>query len=366
MLRSNLFVASLCLVGIASAFGCGDDTGTGGNGGAAAAGVQPPGRPEGAGPGDGSGVVFGTTHIYIGTKTRAGAATSDAWKDFGYDLDGQITTSDYTNHCKPAGGATPGNSFPDGTDGIDNSFGKNLLPVIKTAAGTQVSDLEASLNGAIEDGSFNIMVNIKNLGTAADYDPLDSLLLAGKEGNVATNTWKAAPEFLNDTTDPDSAKVTFPNSYLSGNTWVSGDKGTVELNIAIAGFNLSLEIQSAVITMELDAAHGGATKGIIAGVLNTEALISSLRDVIGAVDPSLCEGTAVEGILNLIRQASDIMDDGSQDPASECNGISIGLGFDATAVTVDGVGAASPPADPPCQGGGGTGGSGTGGAGGAG
>lgn len=355
MLRSHLFIATLGALGLVG-IGCGDsddpdgngggNTGGGGTGGEAT-GVQPPDRPE-ANPGDGTGTVFGTSHIYIGTKTRAGAEANTAWEDFGYDLDGQVTSGTFTNHCKPAGGAAPNNTFPDGKEGRDNAFGKVLLPIIKTAASSQVSDLEAELNGAIEEGSFNIMLNIQDLGSAADYNPLDTLLLAGKEGDPATNTWMAAPEFLNDTSDPTSAKVTFPNSYLVGNTWVSGDEGTVDLNIAIAGFSLALKIRSAVITMDLDSAHGGASNGVIAGVLSTEELIAQLRAVIGNFDRSFCEGTAIEGILNQVRQASDIMQDGTQDPNAECDGISIGLGFDADVVTIGGVGTASQPAADLC------------------
>lgn len=359
MLRSQLLLATFCAFGMSMA-ACGDDgssEGGGGSGGSGSgSGVTPPERPTEAPAGDGSGKIFGTSKIYIGTKTRTGTESSDAWKEYGYDLDGQITGQDFTQHCKPNGSAAPNNVFPDGNNGIDNAFGRVLLPIIKTAAATSVSDLEAELNGAIASGSFNIMTNLTDLGDAADYSKINALLLAGKNGNG--NTWQAAPEFLNDATDPTSAKVKFPNSYVVGNTWVSGDKGTVDLSIAIAGFALALKIQSAVITMDLDAAHGSATNGVIAGVLDTEDLIDQLRAVLGAVDPSFCEGTAVEGILNQIRQASDIMSDGSQDASQTCNGISIGIGFDSTVVTLDGVGEPAEPAPEPCSEGGGNAGGG--------
>src|SRR5262245_38004744 len=108
MLRSQLLLASICAVGLVSVgqLGCGDSStaeGGGGSGGGGGTGIKPPPRPEGAGPGDGPGKVYGTSHIYIGTKTRSGQESADAWKDYGYDLDGQITTSDFSNHCKPAG-----------------------------------------------------------------------------------------------------------------------------------------------------------------------------------------------------------------------------------------------------------------------
>ncbi|HTJ82202.1 MAG TPA: hypothetical protein VL400_10790 [Polyangiaceae bacterium] len=352
---------------------CGDSgTGSGGGGGGTTAGLQPPPRPSGASAGDGTGKLYGTTHLYIGTKTRAGAESADAWKDYGYDLDGQSTSSDFSNHCKPAGGAAPNNVFPDGNNGIDNAFGKVLLPVIKTAAQTSTPDLEGSLNDSIASGSFNIMLDLANLGDGTDYDPIDAYLYAGKNG--VGSAWEAAPEFLKDPTNADmtaalhSSQVHFTSSYTNANTWVSGDKGTVGLKLGIAGFSLDLNIRSAVITMELAADHSGATNGVIAGVLDTEELIAQLRDVLGAVDPSFCEGAAVEGILNQIRQASDIMKDGSQDPSATCDGISIGLGFDASPVTISKIGDPAVPGELPCQGtgGGGTGGGGTGGAGGGG
>lgn len=365
MLQSKLLLALGSASLVASLLACGDDAGTGGSGGSGGAGggegAQPPPRPTGATPGDGGGKIFGTTKLYVGTKTRQGAESPDAWKSFGYNLDGQVTSDDFANHCTPAGQGIPTNVFPDGDDGIDNSFGRTLIPIIKLVS--MGTDLESQINEAITSGSFNVMINMRDLGDGANYDPIDAILLAGKEGNG--NTWKAVPEFLDDPTDPDTSKVKFADSYLTDNTWVSGNKGTVDLTLAIAGFELSLQIRSAFITMKLDGAHGSATEGIIAGVLDTEALVGQIETLAGTLSPEFCNGgPTVESILNQIRQASDIMSDGSQQAGTPCTGISIGLGFDATEVQVDGVGAAAMPQPDPCDGG--AGGMGTGGAGGAG
>jgi hypothetical protein len=354
MLRSNLLLA-LGSVGLMAVIACGDDAGTGGSGGSGGAGagtpgegVQPPARPDGAGPGDGSAAtIFGTTKLYLGVKTRAGVESTDAWKDFGYDLDQQVTTNDFANHCTPAGQGIPTNVFPDGNDGIDNSFGRTLLPVVKLAA--MGTDLEAEVNSAIAEGSFNVMINIKDLGTGANYDPLDSILLAGKNG--MGNTWEIVPEILSNPADPDSSTVTFPGSYLSDNVWVSGNKGTVDLTLSIAGFDLSLEIKSAFITMELSADRTTATNGVIAGVLDTEALVDTIASLAGSLSPDFCDPSSptVASILNQVRQASDIMADGSQQAGTPCTGISIGLGFDAAAVTVSGVGMPAEPTPDPCD-----------------
>ncbi len=364
MLRSQLLLAFTAagLLSLNNA-ACGDDTtSTGGvGGGAPATGKQPPARPTGAGPGDGTGVIFGTSQLYIGTHTRAGVEDPKAWADYGYDLDGHITGQDFTNHCTPAGNAPPKSVFPDGTDGIDNSFGKYLLPIIKTAAvAAGGDDLQASLNQAITDGDFNIMLDLSNLGANSNYDPITAQLYAGKEG--MGTVWNLVPEFFSPPLTqgplPGSlnSPVKFASSYVNNNTWVSGEKGIVALSLAIGGQAFSLNIRSAVITMELDAGHTSAKNGVIAGVLDTEELIAQVRDVLGPFIS--CDGAAVDGVLNQLRQGSDIMKDGTNGPGQVCNGISIGLGFDATVVTLGAVGAPSEPATSECDGGGGSGGAG--------
>jgi hypothetical protein len=43
----------------------------------------------------------------------------------------------------------------------------------------------------------------------------------------------------------------------------------------------------------------------------------------------ICGGSTLTTLQQSILQAADIMDDGSYQPATTCNGISIGIGFDA-------------------------------------
>lgn len=52
----------------------------------------------------------------------------------------------------------------------------------------------------------------------------------------------------------------------------------------------------------------------------------------GFVSTSLCSGTAFESIALQIEQLSDIMVDGTSQPGQVCDGISLGVGFDAVAV----------------------------------
>jgi hypothetical protein len=132
----------------------------------------------------------------------------------------------------------------------------------------------------------------------------------------------------------------------------------------VGGFTVNLTIGSAVLAMNLSPDHKTATGGTIAGILETDILTTELKKVVAAFDDQFCEENAtVDSILNQIRQASDIMKDGSQDPSKDCDGISIGLGFNMAQVQLGEIGEAAEQTNP-CEGEGGAGGTGEGGAGG--
>jgi hypothetical protein len=95
--------------------------------------------------------------------------------------------------------------------------------------------------------------------------------------------------------------------------------------------------------------NASATRGTLGGVLDTQELIAWLKQVAGSISMSLCSGSAFDSIAQQIEQAADIVlnGDGSvtNPPGTACNAISIGLGFDATAVKLGS--AASVPTSPP-------------------
>jgi hypothetical protein len=268
-----------------------------------------------------------------------------------------------TDLCKPRAGGKKSDVYPDGNNGIDNSFGANILPIITGVATDAANDLNAN----IVDGTFTIMLSLEKLGPAATYNPIVTRLYGGANlGGPAkfdgTDVWPVIRELLTDPNDITSSKVVFNESYVTNNTWVSGSKAPLNLSLSIAGFTLNLGIGSALIAMDLDEAHRNATNGVIAGVIDTEAFITELKKVAGAFSEDLCTGTTIESIANQLRQASDIMKDGTAgSPTVECDGISIGLGFDSALVQ---LGPVAPPAEPqpdPCATTSGGGGEGTGG-----
>jgi len=355
MLRTRLLTAALTATSLAVVgVGCGSDTTQQPVNPPPVeepVGISPPTESAAAATCEGADAVMAMSQLFLGDTRRDG--TSDptgAWKLYGYDLDGRTSTKASEGLCKPRAGGSPAAVYPDGDEGRDNSFGKNILPVILGLS----NDISVQANQAISDGEFTIMLSMEKLGTASECNGMTTKLYGGASLGAppkwdGTDAWPLLPELLSNPMDPTSAKISFPNSYVVRDTWVSGSKGTVALSLSISGFTITLDINSAVITVDLDADRKGGTNGTIAGVIETEKLIEEISKVAAAFDESFCDpmSPTLQSILNQLRQASDIMKDGTQNPAVECDGISIGLGFNAELVTLGPVAMpAAPPPDP--------------------
>jgi hypothetical protein len=301
---------------------------------------------------------FAIYNLLLGDAPRgAGAAQSTtAWKKFGYNIDGKVSTRNSTDVCKVSNSG-PKSVHDNGDNGIDNSFGANILPIVLNTAGAEGP---ATINKAITDGKFTIMFDVTGLDDTATQTNtgLTAQVLAGgafdadggtKPSFTMADNWPVRPELLNSPTDPKSSKVKFGDAYVVNGTFVNADPGSANSDITIAlsfsGVALSLTIHKAIVTFD-HTMPGLADNGTIAGVIGTDELITGLMAVAGRISTSLCTGSAFDGIAGQIKQASDIMADGTQDPNQTCDGISIGLGFVAKQIgnpsTVGSLGAPSP------------------------
>jgi hypothetical protein len=83
----------------------------------------------------------------------------------------------------------------------------------------------------------------------------------------------------------------------------------------------------------------------------TASLSAAIQQLAGTFDAALCSGATIDSLLAEIAQASDILQDGTQDPTRTCDGISIGLGFTGSLVKL-GAPVAVPPPPNPCGDGG--------------
>lgn len=326
------------------------------------AGAVPPALPSGAGATTDTSVHnFALQTLYLGDTVRGQTSNSKtAWKDFGYNLDGKNSNAKSTDLCTPAAGASKATVYTDGTNGIDNSFGENIMPIILGVA----ANASTTINQSIADGSFTIEITLKGLSD----DPKQSnsgitgYLNAGakfdetgatKPTFTTADKWPVLNTLLTNPTDPSSSQVQFPSSYVANGTWVNGAFGgtsnDVTLAIGISGVSLSLTVHKAIITFD----HTNATtadNGTIAGVINTQELVDGLQKVAGRLSTSLCGGSGFDSIAGQIKQASDILSDGTNSAGKDCDGISIGLGFTAKQISSD-ITAVPPgaPSPDPCS-----------------
>lgn len=296
---------------------------------------RPPTKPSGPATSDTSTKTFAVQTLFLGDAPRSGPASSDAWKKFGYDLDGKITTKDSTDVCKQASGGDR-TTQADGDTGIDNSFGENLMPIINQVSPTAAADL----NSQLAKGAFTLLFTVTGLSddAAQSATGLSGFMNAGgafdttgqKQPTFTTaDNWPVLPELLTNPADPKSSKIQFPDAYVSNGTWVNGSSdGKITITLSFGGQNLDLTIEKAIVTFD-HKSPTGASNGVIAGLLNTEALISGLTTIAGRLSPGLCTGDGLKTITDKIRAYSDIMTDGSQDPSKTCDAITIGLGFEA-------------------------------------
>lgn len=321
--------------------------------------------------------TFAIQTLLLGEAPRSGGAASNtAWKAYGYNLDGLVTTETSTNVCTLAAGAPKINQI-DGNNGIDNSFGSVILPIIQSAASLPTPSM--TISNYIDTGKFTIQIQVTGLDDtpAQNATGLSGQLFASgaypgasPPAFTTATDWPVNPQLLNDYNTAtqscptggclvsSGSTITFPatpapGAYIANGTFVSGNLATggitVSLSLVFEGVALTLSVNHAVITFD-HTTPNVAGNGTIAGVIDTTQLISGLQSVAGRISTSLC-GAAFTGIAQQIMQASDIIHDGTNTMGVPCDGISIGLGFTGALVAnpdmVDVSDAAVPP--DPCS-----------------
>jgi hypothetical protein len=302
-----------------------------------------PGQPPPAGPpkeATGQGGFLVISKLYFGT------ATANEWKTIGYDIDGKTSSGTSTDLCKPLEGLSVQQLYPDGDNGIDNSWGKLVLPLTLAVDGS----FATAANQAVAQGKYTLLFYLEGLGLDTDTNPLDAKVYAGgllgKAPNFdGTDVWPILSDSLVTPTDVTTAKLQLPGGYLAGNTWVGRSKNEIVLPLPSMFGVFDVRISAAVITMELSPDRKSATHGVISGVIDTQSYTDQIKKRAGAKDMGLCGGQSLANIVAQIRQASDILHGGGQNPALDCDGISIGLGFDAADVTLGPIQDPVPPAD---------------------
>lgn len=291
----------------------------------------------GGGAGGGMSCVNTENKVLAATQIHFGEGNNGQWKSVGFNIDGLVSTGTSLDVCQPNSGGSASTAYPDGIAGIDNSFGKNVLPLWLAIIPTFVTDVNTSL----QNGNFNMMLAMDCLPPAGDVTSLLTRLFNGTALGMpakfdGTDVWPVRPELLSDPMNPASSSIMYANSSVMNLVYDSGNKVPFVLTIPMMNTWITLKLYSAHVTMNLAADHNSATGGIIGGVLKTEEFITEFDKVGAAL--GLCNTPIYMNLVTTMRQASDIMADGSQDPTKTCDGISIGLSFNSAQVQLGNVG----------------------------
>ncbi|HEY8090565.1 MAG TPA: hypothetical protein VIF09_22040 [Polyangiaceae bacterium] len=300
------------------------------------AGALPP-DPGGPSPDGVTPVVLAISNLYYGDSDRNGLAGEYAWTQFGLNIDGKTTTGRSTDTCTLYEGASRC-TIVDGESGIDNSFGMNILPIIVTTFGSSMSQRG---NAALQAGDSTTLIRLDHLGSGADYSPLPGAVFHAAASATAPK-WDGTDVRDVDVTSLVSGSLSSPaltlSGYMKGRRWVGtppGGQMLLDLHL-FTGNQPSppLPISHVQVEMLVDPSNGAASGGVLSGIIAPGDIVEWAQLLAGSFTTSLCTGTAFQSIKEEILQASDIMMDGTNEPGQACNGISLGLGFDATAVTL--------------------------------
>src|SRR5262245_50566063 len=132
MLKRDRFYFALALV-TAAALGCGGGGDTAGTGGASSSSSATSRSSTPTNSRSASGLpncMPGMGTVLAASALRVGEGMNGEWKKFGFNIDGKVSTGTSMDVCKPNAGGNGNTAYPDGDNGIDNSFGKNVLPTI--------------------------------------------------------------------------------------------------------------------------------------------------------------------------------------------------------------------------------------------
>jgi len=264
---------------------------------------------------------------FLGDTTREGVASATAWEDFAVNLDGLDTQGDLTGHC-----ASPFGESDDAPGGGDNSFGRNFVSFLSSI----FKEPSTAATQSHDDGQGTLAFQVFPIDSRPD--PLLGALRPLQDR--IEDTWQLDPiGLIGD--DPDAPASRFDEVAITDDRFEATASGRIGLRIWMQGAPLVLEIEQAVVMIDLDSQQATG-EGILAGVIDTEALIEAfspwLQEVTGGTD-GLCLGDQLfEAVVQNIRGAQDMPLTGPQSENAACDGISIGLGLDLHQVSVDGVG----------------------------
>jgi hypothetical protein len=321
--------------------------------------VTPPPPPSDAGtPADAGGT--GTTKWFVINAMKLGLTPRDstaksvnAWKDYGYDLDGRTTTADDskngTNTCTRVTGA-PSGMLTDGNLGRDNNFGGHIMQTISQLQ----AGAEDSFNKSIADGGTTMLLRLDNVGAADNANVPGAIYVTAPMPTGTTPKFDGTDAYtvlttsLADGTTIANAKVKFTHGYMAGGVWVSGVPSSSEVaNLPLPTFGwIETPVTSPIFSVNV----ADGTNGTIAGAIG----VSDFQAALGpwARSFGICPGSSTyQQVIQTFTMSADLSlgHPQLQNVGATCDAISMGIGFTLKPIPAPLAKAApTPPGADPC------------------
>jgi hypothetical protein len=276
---------------------------------------------------------FAFHHYYLGDTDRSGTASATAWQSFGTDIDGKQTTATSTDVCTLWVGA-PKQVQVDGMNGIDNSWGANIIPIFESLDST----FSQQFNASVAAGTFTTMVDVVGLtssptqsGAAPGWGFEGASFPGTPTWTVADRDWPVYPNWLPEGGLAAGSLISFSAGSIDGGAWSSGGTTDLPLLIPFGLQAMELVIHHATVSF-VHATPTTAATGTLSGILYTQEFLGQLYAAASYISTSLCSGSAFGSIAQQIEQAQDILHDGTNVAGQACDAISIGIGFDGVQI----------------------------------
>ncbi|HJL19912.1 MAG TPA: hypothetical protein RMH99_29885, partial [Sandaracinaceae bacterium LLY-WYZ-13_1] len=273
--------------------------------------------------------------------------SGEAWREIGLDLDGLCTTSanGFPTECVPPGMPRPPT---DGEEGIDNTFGDRLFPLVDlTVPGLQQTAQAAQEEGKLpalrlrgwngENDDPRVEVVITNAiftvpaaddGSIPEFDIESFVAVDPDSGERLLPDWDGEDYgFFRDTTffdgDPEQPLIADDNAYVAGGVLVARlpERVTILFPAEEVGVLVRLTDATAFGTFSED--RGVLEDVIVTGRWKTLDLLATAENV------GVCRGTdnyrILSGQLDAIADIRSMPGSGGE--GVECDAVSLGVQF---------------------------------------
>jgi hypothetical protein len=324
-----------------------------------------PQRPAGAVMPSGKGKTywFEVRRFYFGTQDATGSKIKGAYQDWGWDLDARCTDLNASTNSLDTCMRMTGSAVDELVDGNlcrDNNFGARLAAPLDVIS----IGYESALADAIGAGGRTWLLRLDDVD-----DGPDDAFVTGALYVTTKTTSGSAPKFdgtdvrdvgsdsLADAGATAPAAVRFDRGFIAGNRFVSGDS-RYDATILLPWNDdpIALPVAGLTLTLPLSADRTSTTAaGTVSGGIPLTSLLGALPRF--ASVGMVCAGDrAYDGLATSLAVAADVYVSGTepdlQNTAKTCDGVSLGIGFDAVRSAAYGTESVTTPQPAPCGDGG--------------